>query len=227
MTRFETTIAVAAAALIAVAYSPALAQRGEKGQAYIEFDGGTRQVTAEVKGGKGPKATKGGPAVATRAEPAKPVEPTFTANGGFQSSREKAREDAIRAAVDALHEYLLQQDPPITRMPTTKFVRKMLLNDQEKIVPTDEPVATPDGRSEIMYRATVAVKVEPEHVRELRSQERSSEALWVLAGLAGLAVVAAGFFRIDAWTKGYLTSWLALGTVGASSLLAGLWWWAR
>ena len=42
------------AALIAVAYSPALAQRGEKGQAYIEFDGGTRQVTAEVKAPKIP-----------------------------------------------------------------------------------------------------------------------------------------------------------------------------
>ena len=65
-----------------------------------------------------------------------------------------------------------------------------------------------------MYQAEVAVKVRPEHIRELRARERSSEALWVLAGLGGLAGVLAVFFRIDAWTKGYLTSWLVLGTVG-------------
>src|SRR4051812_2910631 len=93
MTRFESTVAVAAAALIAVAYSPALAQRGEKGQAYIEFDGGTKQVTAEVKGGKGPKATKGGQ-VQREAEPPKPVEPTFTATGGVEATKGKARGSA-------------------------------------------------------------------------------------------------------------------------------------
>jgi hypothetical protein len=49
----------------------------------------------------------------------------------------------------------------------------------------------------------------------------------VLAGLGGVAGVLAMFFRIDAWTKGYLTSWLVLGTVGAGGLLAGLWWWAK
>jgi len=225
MTRFETTIAVAAAALIAVAYSPALAQRGEKGQAYIEFDGGAKQVTAEVKGGKGPKAGKGGQ-VQREAEPPKPVEPTFTATGGFEATKDKARESAVRAAVEKLHEHLLAQDPPVTRMPTAKAVRHMLLADREKTV--EEPfVDERTGQTEVMYRMTVAVRVEPEQVRELRSQERSSETLWMLAGLAGLAAVTAGFFRIDAWTKGYLTSWLALGTVGAASLLAGLWWWAK
>src|SRR4051812_10027932 len=119
MTRFETTVAVAAAALIAVAYSPALAQRGEKGQAYIEFDGGAKQVTAEVKGGT-PKGTKAG-RVQREAEPPKPVEPTFTATGGFEATREKARDSAVRAAVEKLHEHLQAQDPPIARMPTTKF----------------------------------------------------------------------------------------------------------
>ena len=78
-----------------------------------------------------------------------------------------------------------------------------------------------------MYRVKVAVKVRPEHVRELRSQERASDGLWILAGLGALAGVLAVFFKIDAWTKGYLTSWLVLGTVGAASLVGGLWWMAK
>jgi hypothetical protein len=221
MTRFETVTAIAAAALIAVAYSPALAQRGEK--AYIEFDSGTKQVTVEAKGGKGPRGQRNG----QPAEPPKPPEPTLTVQGGFEKSKELARESAIRAAVDKLHDYLLEQDPPVTQKPNTKFVRKLLIDQLEKIEPSDEPIMSRDGRPEQMYRATIALKVDAKDIRELRSQDRSSEALWILAGLGGLALVVAGFFRIDAWTKGYLTSWLALGTVGAASLLAGLWWWAK
>jgi len=129
--------------------------------------------------------------------------------------------------VDKLHEYLMRQDPPVTQKPTTKFVRKLLINQLETVQETDDPILSGSGKPEKMYQATIALKVDPEHVRELRAQDRSSEALWILAGLGGLAAVVAGFFRIDAWTKGYLTSWLALGTVGAASLLAGLWWWAK
>lgn len=228
MTRFETTVAVLAAALIAVAYSPALAERG---QASIVVDGKTKEVAAEVKGAppKAPKASsppKSGKG-SKPAEPPKPVEPTFTVSGGFEATKEAAKDSAIRAATEKLHKHLMDQDPPVTRMPTTKFVRKLLIDSQEKTELSDEPITTGDGRSEKMFQVTVAVKVEPEHVRELRSQDRASEALWVLAGLAGLAAVAAGFFRIDAWTKGYLTSWLVLGTVGAGALLTGLWWWAK
>ena len=228
MTRFETTIAVLAAALVAVAYSPALAQRAdrvEQGQGFVQTDNGPREVNVEVKGPNA-KVTKGGkgPRVV---EPPKPVEPTLTATGGFEGTKEKARDSAIRAAVEKLHDYLLQQDPPVERMPTTKFVRKLLIESQEKVTDTDDPVLTGSGSSEKMYRVTVALKVNPEHIRELRSQERSAEALWVLAGLGGLAAVFAGFFRLDAWTKGYLTNWLVLGTIGTLSLLAGLWWWAK
>lgn len=228
MTRFETTVAVAAAALIAVANSPAVAQRTERGQANLVVDGQTKDVPAEVKGtparpgksGTGPKATRA-PKVQ---EPPKPIEPTFTATGEFEKSKDLARDSAIRAATEKLHKHLMEQDPPVTRMPTTKLVRKLLVESQEKF--ETENVSGPTG-DEPVYRATVALKVEPHHIRELRSEERSSEALWVLAGLGGLAAVAAGFFKVDTWTKGYLTSWLVLGSVGAGALLTGLWWWAK
>jgi hypothetical protein len=217
MTRFETVTAIAAAALIAAAYSPALAQRGEKANI---VDGGIKHVAPEAKGGKGPGGHR-------NSQTTEPREPTFTVPGGWEKSKELARDSAIRAAVDKLHEYLMQQDPPVTHKPTTKFIldNKLMIEQLEK---TDEEyVPSSDATSEKMYRMTIALKVDPEHVRELRSRDRSPEVLWILAGLGGLAAVVAGFFRVDSWTKGYLTSWLALGTIGAASLLAGLWWWAK
>jgi hypothetical protein len=217
MTRIET---VAVLAVIALARGPAFGQ-------YIVIDGASgsavKPATPDAKGGKGPRGQR----ISQPAEPPKPPEPTLTVQGGFEKSKELARESAIRAAVDKLHDYLLEQNPPVTQKPNTKFIRKLLIDQLEKIEPSDEPIMSRDGKPEQMYRATIALKVDAEQIRDLRSQDRSSEALWILAGLGGLAAVVAGFFRIDAWTKGYLTSWLALGTVGAASLLAGLWWWAK
>jgi hypothetical protein len=214
MNRFEATIVTLAAFALAAVHAPAFGQ-------YVKFDGKdsegtTKQIQADTKGGKSSKTSSS----RKSKEPEKPKEPTFLATGEFESTKEKARESAIQAALEKLHEHLQQQNPPIHRMPTSEMVRKMLLNDQEKVL--EEPV---DGGT--MYKMTVAVRVEPEHVREVRSRERSSEALWVLAGLAGLGAVLAVFFRIDSWTKGYLTSWLVLGTIGAGAMLAGMWWMAK
>jgi hypothetical protein len=222
MTRFETTVALAIIAGLAVVNSPAFAQRVAIGEDL-------------------PKAEKSGKSKTPRParpvkpeEPPKPEEPTFTvASPRFEATKERAKESAIEAAVDRVHEYLLQQEPPVTRMPTIEMVRKMVIKhpkaseaDVEFGVVTVQPVESV-GKTEDYYQVEVAIKVRPEHVRELRSKDRSSEALWVLAGLAGLAAVVAGFFRIDAWTKGYLTSWLMLAAVGTACLLGGLWWWAK
>ena len=164
----------------------------------------------------------------SRHEPPKPEEPTFTVAGGFLKTKEKAKETRSGRLLRKLHEYLLQQDPPVKRMPTFEMVQTMLIKhpgaseaDAEIGKVTAEEITDEGGKPETMYKVEVAVKVRPEHVRELRSQERSSEALWVLAGLGGLAAVIAVFFKIDSWTKGYLTSWLVLGTVGDS--LRALW----
>jgi hypothetical protein len=220
MTRFETTVVVAILAVVGAVHGPAF------GQLTIRFDeasGSTvKTAVAEGKGNKGSKA----PRAAKPAEPPAPVEPTLKVSGGFEKTKDLARDSAIRAAVSDLHDYLLQQEPPVTRMPTTEFIRRnLLLNEQEQVTTTKVPGDS--GTEQDMYKVTVALKVKPEHLRELRSEERSREVLWVLAGLGGLAAVGAVFFRIDAWTKGYLTSWLVLGTVGAATLLTGLWWWAK
>ncbi|HKB01133.1 MAG TPA: hypothetical protein VKD90_02890 [Gemmataceae bacterium] len=217
----------------AVAHGPAPAPKGQA-WAIVGDDDTPKAVNPEVKSGKGKAPAAKVSRAPRQEEPAKPVEPTFTVAGGFDTTKEKAKQSAIRAAVEKLHNYLLEQSPQVHREPTTEMVRRMLVRhpeakdeDAEYGKVTTEPIPSSDGKPETMYQVEIAVKVQPEHVRELRARERSSEALWVLAGLGGLAAVLAIFFRIDAWTKGYLTSWLVLGTVGAAGLLAGLWWFAR
>jgi hypothetical protein len=221
VTRFETTVVALAAFAVAAVHTPAFGQ-------YVVFDGKDSSVTvkSEVKAGRPSKNKKSAPAEPPA--PPEPKKPTFTATGTFESTKEKARDSAVRAAVAELEDQLSKQSPPVRhRSPSrmSKLVQQMLLPDQEKV--TEEPIISDSGKSETMYRVTVAVCVEDKHVRELRSHDRASNALWVLAGIGGLAGMIALFFRVDSWTKGYLTSWLVLGTVGAAALLAGLWWMAK
>jgi len=102
MNRFETIIVALAAFGVAAAYAPAFGQKaeGQKGEGSVVFDGkdsGTgKQAAPDIRNGKQPRVVKKG----HEAPPAPPKEPTFTATGGFESTKEKARESAIRAAVD-------------------------------------------------------------------------------------------------------------------------------
>ena len=150
------------------------------------------------------------------------IEPTFTATGGFENSREKALQSAILAAKEKFHEHLVSLDDPISRDPSTELVRKLLLNSRETI--QEEAIkSTSSSGTEMMYRATVVARVKPEHIRTMRVRERSSDILGYIGILAVLLSVLAGFFRLDAMTKGYVTRWLLLGTVGVGALLVGLW----
>ena len=173
-------------------------------------------VSAQVRMTVSKSSAPAGPPVAAV------VEPTFTAQGGFENSLEKARQSALLAAREKFQEYLAGQDEPIGREPGTELVRRMLLANREQV--QEEAIKSPTANgTETMYRVTVAVRVEREHLRMMRSRERSSDAL----GYVGLAAVVlfgtAGFFRLDSMTKGYVTTWLLLGTVGAGALLLGLW----
>ncbi|HJZ91393.1 MAG TPA: hypothetical protein VKE40_11010 [Gemmataceae bacterium] len=223
MTRFETAVCLAIVAGLAALHAPAFGQ--------VVVTDGVR-VEAQAPPPPGVKVAKGKKAQPS-AQPEKPEPPTFVVKGDFKQNKEKAFESAIQAAVEKFHEYLMEQDPPVTKVPTTEMIRKMLVKHPDLSQSDTDLGKVEEGDIEVgsvkekQYRVEVAVKVKPQDIRVMRTRERSSEALWVLAGLGGLAGVLAVFFRIDSWTKGYLTSWLLLGTVGAASLLTGLWWWAK
>jgi hypothetical protein len=211
MTRLETFVAAIAATVLLAVHAPAAAQ------------------TVVGDGPEAPKAQvtiKGKPAKSSK-PPKPPEEPTFRIQGGLETTKERARESAIRAAAEEIHQRLMQEEPPVFKNPPMDLVRRMILEGQDRVTEQQFQLTADSEKTDTMYQVEVAVKVRPEHVRELRSRERASDGLWVLAGFGGLAAVLALFFKIDAWTKGYLTSWLVLGTVGAASLVGGLWWMAK
>jgi hypothetical protein len=217
------------------AQSKAVVERktGEKSEAFV-ITGDDDTPKAVIPPTPAIKVGKHRPDKSARppAEVPQPKVPTFYVTGEFRTTREKARESAIQDAVAKLHDHLLQQQPAVITYPTEEMVRKLVVphpsateSDPEfgKVI-----VLPPDSADkETMYKVEIALRVEPEHVRELRARERSGDILWVLVGAAALAAVLAVFFKIDAWTKGYLTSWLVLGTVGAGALVFGLLWLAR
>jgi hypothetical protein len=129
----------------------------------------------------------------------------------------EADEDAIAQACDVVSRKLSELDPPIDYHPSPGEVRTDFLRKESRAV--HEPDAAEKARlkdagidGKLVY-VEYDVEVTADQVRELRSQDRVSAGLRVLGGLFALVVAGFLFLRADEWTKGYLTSWLALGAV--------------
>jgi hypothetical protein len=162
--------------------------------------------------------------------------PNLFVQGGYEVSKEKAIQSAKVAALEKVHDYAGKQESPVRRMPTAEQIEKMIVKhpglsesvdaEDKGTKITEENISTGGGSEEKMFRSEIALHVSPDNLREMRSHDRSIEALKVLGGIAALTALIAIFFRIDVWTKGYLTGWLFLTAVGAASLLIGMWFWA-
>lgn len=137
----------------------------------------------------------------------------------------EAEENALNRARDLIERKLAELDPPVRYRPSAsevkaEFVRKDS-RQQRPFKPTPEQKELYDEAAKKLVASFVLVEYEvevtAEQVRELRSQERSWAALRVLGILVAVALAGFLFLRADEWTKGYLTSWLAL----AAAVLAG------
>jgi hypothetical protein len=136
----------------------------------------------------------------------------FTVQGKFHSNLNDARHSALLAAQQRLREWLAKQDPPIRHVPTLDVIRREMLRQQS---------APQEGEAlnETQYRIEMTVEMQPSHIRALRSRDRTSSGVWLLGGALAILVVVGLFFRIDEWTKGFLTRWLIAGGV---AIIAGL-----
>lgn len=143
----------------------------------------------------------------------------FRAQGEFRSSPQAARDSALQAVQEQMRAWLAKQDPPVRRAPTLDAIGRTV-RQQEPM--QEESVA--GGR---MYKATLVVDLTPAHVRDLRERDRAYSGVWTLGGVLAILGVVALFFRIDEWTKGFLTRWLIAAAVALSAGLVGLWWFAH
>jgi hypothetical protein len=136
----------------------------------------------------------------------------------------EADKDALEQVARCLTAKLAELDPPVRYEPSAaeakKYIRKDSRNVRQLTAEQKEKAGFREDRVYVEYEVVVSA----EQVRELRSRERVFFGLKVLAGVAAAALAGFLFLRADEWTKGYLTSWLAVAALalagGAAATLA-------
>ncbi|MBA4190853.1 MAG: hypothetical protein C0467_22935 [Planctomycetaceae bacterium] len=138
-----------------------------------------------------------------------------------------ADEDALTVAADAIQQKLAELDPPVAYRPTTTEVRnEFVRRDTRTVRPPDageraelEQYKIDPNRLYVEYD----VEVSGDQVRDLRTRDRVVDATRLVGVLTAVALVGFLFLRLDEWTGGYLTRWLAIGAlVLASGAAIGL-----
>ena len=128
--------------------------------------------------------------------------------------RERALQDAIRVARDELAKELRAMDPPITHVPSTREIRAryLVLDSVTELQPSPEVRAAWDESGIEPNSVWVEINVELTHddLRELRADSRLRSTSGIGISILVLLAALTGFLRIDNWTRGYLTKFLAL-----------------
>ncbi len=137
-------------------------------------------------------------------------------------SKEKALNDALAIARLKVIDHLRNLDPPVLAEPTLDDVRTKYMKPKSdvEIQPSkdDQAAFAKDGLEANRVWVEIDVEVTDTQVRELRSHERTGTAGWIAAGAFLLLGTLFAFLRFDAWTRGYLTTILA---VCAAALAGG------
>jgi len=132
-------------------------------------------------------------------------------------SKERATEDALTVAQMELTKALQKLDPPVTAKPSLSTIRSEYVRRDgvREVQPSaeDRKEWAARGLDPNRVWVTVDVEVSESQVNNLRAGERVNTAFHYGAVVFAGLLAAYGFLRLDAWTKGYLTSWLALGAV--------------
>ena len=131
-----------------------------------------------------------------------------------QPTETEAEEAVVEIATRRITEAFAKLDPPLDYHPSPAAVRSdFLKRDSRRVRPPTDPEKAalvqagyaPDRGVYVEY----TLEANAEQVREIRGRERVAAALKFFALLAAAAAVGFVFLRVDAWSQGYLTSWLA------------------
>ncbi len=165
---------------------------------------------------------KGPPAPKTSPRPGAPAVVRERVVSALPATTEAdAEDDALAQARDLVEQKLAALDPPVRHKPSIGEVRAEFVRKDSRTV------RGPDAREKAILAegdlvgnfvfVEYDVEVTADQVRELRAQDRVAGGLRVLGVLTAVALAGFLFLRADEWTRGYLTSWLALGAVALAA----------
>lgn len=132
------------------------------------------------------------------------------------ADHDRALEDALQVAQVEIMKALQQLNPPVVAKPSLSTIRsEYLRRDSVKEVSPSEAVKAEwkEKKLDAKMWVTVDVELSEEQVQKLRAGERVGTAFQYGAVLFAALLAVYGFLRLDTWSKGYLTSWLAIGAV--------------
>lgn len=163
------------------------------------------------------------PASASKPRPSVVIRERIATEVPF-ATESAADDEALRLAQEKIAARLQELDPPIHYTPSQSVVKNEYIRKESRAVRRPGPSEL-EGWDKHGFRGDQVyveydVEVTAEQVRELRTQERLSGALRGIIGLGALAFAGFLFLRLDEWTKGYLTSWLAFVAAGLTGGVA-------
>ncbi len=134
-------------------------------------------------------------------------------------TREAALNDALIMARIEVMKQLQALEPPVEAKPSMVAMKhEYMKKDSLHEIQPDDAVREEWKASKLnSNRIWVELDVEltEDHVQRLRSSDRVTLMLRVAGVFLTIFAAVYGFFRLDDWTKGYLTLWLACIAVGA------------
>jgi len=137
-------------------------------------------------------------------------------------TEEAATADAIGQAREQIGQQLALLDPPISRRPSFETVRDAYVfpKSARTVHPEDALKADWAKANLETNRVWVDIDVEvtPKQLQQLRGEERTVGVAKVVGAVVLVLLALAGFFRLDALTKGHFTGVLAAGGVALAAL---------
>ena len=214
-----TVAAVTAAAQAQVTAHPSLDRTGETFAVAVHVPPAPEPAAPPAPPTPGHQ-TPSPKAAAPEDTPKRPSGPALireqVASGIPYPTEAEAEQDALRQAADRIAQKLGELDPPILFWPSPSVVKNEYVRKDSRVVrpPTDEEreLLKEHGYGDRVY-VEYTVELTAEQVRGLRTHNRVGFALRVLGIFTAVALAGLMFFRIDDWTKGYLTSWLMVVAV--------------
>jgi hypothetical protein len=150
---------------------------------------------------------------------------------GYGTTVELAQKSAMEHAVQRVAACLESQDPPLSAWhPDASYVKKNLLKgageqgDDFAIVDNGPKVKTWILTFQEPAKWHEMVQFNQVEVRRHSAAERQSTAAFGLAGVTALLAVGWGYLRVDEWTKGRFSRWLAIGAVTLLGASGAVWW---